>query len=279
MTLLPAPTIDHVVVNVRDRMDEAVAIYRRLGFHMTPRGFHTLGSVNHLAIFGTDYLELIGVPSLDTRRGDILQFPIGLNGLVFATENADATFAQLKAAGVPIEPGRSFSRPVETGDGTRDAAFRTVGLTPGVVPAGRLYFCQHFNRDLVWREEWRRHPNGVVGVQGAAIASAAPAALGTLLAAMFGATAVHPIAGGVRLVVGLASIDVVTPDEVARRFGDAAPGGDGRADYMAALSLRTRGLAQASAALEAGGIESVRTPERIVVSAGRTMGLALEFLA
>ena len=51
---LPVPTLDHVVVNVRDRIDAGLATYRRLGFTMTPRGYHTLGSMNHLAIFGTE---------------------------------------------------------------------------------------------------------------------------------------------------------------------------------------------------------------------------------
>jgi catechol 2,3-dioxygenase-like lactoylglutathione lyase family enzyme len=36
----PVPTIDHVVVNVRDRIDEAAETYRRLGFTLTPRGYH-----------------------------------------------------------------------------------------------------------------------------------------------------------------------------------------------------------------------------------------------
>ena len=33
----------------------------------------------------------------------------------------------------------------------------TVRLMPGTVPDGRLYFCHHFTRDLVWRDEWRHH--------------------------------------------------------------------------------------------------------------------------
>src|SRR5437764_693725 len=58
----PIPTLDHVVINVRDRIDEGAATYRRLGFTLTERGYHTLGSMNHLAMFGTDYLELIAAP-------------------------------------------------------------------------------------------------------------------------------------------------------------------------------------------------------------------------
>ena len=53
-------TIDHVVITVGDRLDAALAQYTRLGFDMTERGHHTLGSSNHLAIFGQDYLELLG---------------------------------------------------------------------------------------------------------------------------------------------------------------------------------------------------------------------------
>ena len=70
---LPIATLDHVVINARDDMDDAADIYRRLGFTLTERGYHSLGSINHLAIFGTDYLELIGLPrGATTGRLDLL---------------------------------------------------------------------------------------------------------------------------------------------------------------------------------------------------------------
>ncbi|MBV9248173.1 MAG: VOC family protein, partial [Acetobacteraceae bacterium] len=83
--VLPVPTLDHVVVNVRDRIEEGAQVYRRLGFTLTPRGFHTLGSINHLAMFGTEYLELIAAPAGESRRQEILSAPEGLNGLVFGS--------------------------------------------------------------------------------------------------------------------------------------------------------------------------------------------------
>ena len=58
--------------------------------------------------------------------------PLGLNGLVFGTDDSAAVFAALDAAGVPVEPPLQFSRPVELPDGARDATFRTVRLKPGV---------------------------------------------------------------------------------------------------------------------------------------------------
>lgn len=274
---LPIPTLDHVVVNVRDRIDAGAETYRRLGFTLTPRGYHTLGSMNHLAMFGTEYLELIAAPPNATGRQEILAMPDGLNGLVFGTEDADATYRALHAAGLPVEPPQQFSRPVALAEGTRDAAFRTVRLAPGTVTAGRLYFCQHLTRDLVWRDAWRHHANGTIGVIRAVIAATDPSVLGGLFARMFGDDTVRQTPEGCTLAVGLSRFDVVTPPALQRAFGDAAPSGDGRDTFMAALTLRTRALEAVAASLSAGGVAAQREAHRIVVPAGSAFGATLEF--
>jgi hypothetical protein len=277
---LPVPTLDHVVVNVRDRLDDALETYQRLGFTMTPRGYHTLGSMNHLAIFGTDYLELIAAQPGETRRPEILASPFGLNGLVFGTEDSASVYAALRDAGVPVHPPLQFSRPVELTGGSRDATFRTIHLSPGTVPSGRVYFCHHFTRDLVWRDEWRHHPNGAVAVARAVIVARDPSSLGALFARMFGDGAVRRTGDGYSLAIGLSRFDVITPGDVARGFGDAAPAADGRDEYMAALTIRTRSLDGAAAALQTGNIGGVRrTAERIIVPAAETFGVTLEFIA
>jgi hypothetical protein len=273
----PMPTLDHVVVNVRDQIDAGLATWRRLGFTMTPRGYHTLGSMNHLAILGSEYLELIAAAPGETRRAEILAAPVGLNGLVFGTENSAAVYHALQAAGVPVAPPLEFSRPVELPDGARNATFRTVHLAPGTVPAGRIYFCHHLTRDLVWRDEWRHHGNGAIGILRAAIAARDPAVLAALFRRMFGDEAVQPDGGGYSLAVGLSRFDIVAPDQLARDFGDAAPIDD-RAEYMAALTLRTRSLERAASALAAGAVKGVRREaDRIVVPATETFGVTLEF--
>ncbi len=276
--VLPVPTIDHVVVNVRDRIDEAADTYRRLGFTLTPRGYHTLGSMNHLAMFGTEYLELIAAPPGDTRRPEILTSPEGLNGLVWGTEDANRTYEALRAAGVPIEPPQQFSRPVELPGGPRDATFRTVHVTPGTTPAGRLYFCHHLTRDLVWRDEWRSHANGVIGVIRAVIGAQDPTSLGRLFVRMFGSEAVRDIPDGCRLLVGLSQFDVITPDALRFGYGDAPPDSDGRSEYMAGPTLRTQSLEAVSQALDAGAIEGVQDQDDcIVVPASAAFGTMLEF--
>lgn len=277
---LPTPTLDHVVVNVHDRMDEAQALYGRLGFTLTPRGYHSLGSINHLAIFGTDYLELIGTPPDGGARRDILGWPMGLNGLVWGTDDSAAVSAALTAAGVECSPPNEFTRPVELPGSTRDAVFRTVRLPNETTPAGRLYFCHHFTRDLIWRDEWRNHANGTVGVLESVIAAEDPARLASLFRRMFGDAAIRPVPGGFRLVVGLSRFDILDPRELIARFGAAVPAAQGRREWMAALVLRTRDVAMAAYALRAGGIAlAENTADRVLVGPDQAMGVTLAFVA
>lgn len=274
----PVPTLDHIVVNVRDRIDDAANTYRRLGFTLTPRGYHTLGSMNHLAIFGTDYMELIAVKPGDNSRPEIMEAPFGVNGLVFGTEDATATYEALRRNEVPIDPPHQFSRPVEAGGTTRDAIFRTTRLPRSAAAAGRLYFCQHLTRDLVWRDEWRRHANGAIGIARAVIAAEEPEILGGLFAHMFGTATVRPTDDGCSLMLGLSRFDIVHPAALWEMFGGAAPDSRGRRDYMAALTFRTLSLDAAETALEAGHIRGVdRIGTSVLVPATEAFGVTLEF--
>ncbi len=274
----PTPTFDHVVVNARDQLDQAQAAYQRLGFTLTPRGFHSLGSMNHLAIFGTDYLELIAVAGGQSARQDILEDPFGLAGLVFGSEDAVASHAALVERGVPAGPPNEFTRPVALADGARDARFRTVHIHPAEGRPGRLYFCHHFTRDLVWRDEWRQHANGATGIVRAVIASADPGILSALFARMFGAAAVHAVEGGHALTMGAGRIDILEHAHAGAQFGAAAADPAGRPHYMAGLTLRTKQLAMTGAALQAGGIGLAHSPGRIVTPAAAAMGCPIEFV-
>lgn len=276
MTDAPIPVLDHVVVNVQDRMDEAQAIWTRLGFTLTPRGHHTLGSINHLAMFGTDYLELIGIPP-GGERLSIMGWPLGLNAVVFATEDAAETHATLVARGIACLEPRDFSRPVALPDGARHAAFRTANLDRSQSDAGRFYFCQHKTRDLVWRDEWRRHANGTTGVIAAIHCAADPVTAARLYERMFGAEQLTAIQGGRRLTMALSALDVIDPPTLAALYGDAVPDAAGRDTYLAALVLRSPDLDRAAAHLQAAGIAHVRTQARLIVPARETMGVTLEF--
>jgi hypothetical protein len=277
---LPAATLDHVVINARDDMDHAADLYRHLGFTLTERGYHSLGSINHLAMFGTDYLELIAVPKgAASGRLDLLDYPFGLNGLVFGSEDSTVTYNELSKVGVPVEPPVEFTRPVKADGKERDARFRTVRMKAGVVPYGRVYYCHHFTRDLVWRDEWRHHGNGTVAVARAVIVEPDPAAGAKLYADMFGRESVRDIKGGKSVVIGNSRFDIVTEAELKAQFGEAAPDAEGRKAYMAGLTFRTVSGQKAAAALKEGKIGGVvESAGRIVVPAKQALNAVLEFI-
>ena len=278
---LPAATLDHVVINARDDMDRAADIYRRLGFTLTERGYHSLGSMNHLAMFGTDYLELIAVPKgATTGRMDLLTFPFGLNGLVFGSEDSAVTYESLSKVGVPVDPPVEFTRPVKVAGKEHDARFRTVRMKAGVVPYGRVYYCHHFTRELVWRDEWRHHANGTVAVVRALIVEPDPAAGAKLYADMFGVEAVRDIKGGKSVVVGNSRFDIVTEAElkVAVRRCRARCRRAARPTWPASLSARSPSQ-KAARALQEGKIAGVvQTSGRLVVPAKQAVNAVLEFV-
>jgi len=230
---LPRPVFDHLVVNARERLDAAEACYRALGFHLTPRGYHTLGSINHCAVFGTDYLELVGIGNhVPKPRIELLRFPEGLNGIVFAINDAAGLYTTLSSRGAPVDPPADFSRPVQLPDGPHEARFRTVAVKAEAAPYGRVYFCQHFTPELVWRDEWRGHANGATAIARAVILSPDPDKTAGLYRQLFGEAAVKPVQGGFSLAVGDATLDMVT-----QAWGITAGG----ADRLLGLSIRTRG--------------------------------------
>ena len=252
------PALDHAVISVRDRMDEAVEVYRELGFRLTPRGRHSLGSINHLAVFGDSYLELIGYePGAETVRPEILTAPLGFNALVLATADADATRDALLQRGVAADPPLEFSRPVEIAGARRDARFRTVRPAGEAPPFGRLYFCQHVTRELVWREEWLTHANGAASITRAVIASSEPRLSARYFARLFGAGAARAVEGGFDVALANARVEIVDAALLAARYGDAMPDPEGRSDFLAVLGLRAG--------------------KNRVVPAGAAMNVCLEF--
>ena len=280
-----SPRLDHVVISVADQLDESLARYRQLGFQLTPRGHHSLGSSNHLAIFATDYLELLGYEPKNAERAAERWGPelnaIGLTGLAFKTDDADALYSDLAARGVKLDgdEAKAFFRPVELPDGSeREARFRTVRIDPAAIDNGRIFFCQHLDPDLVWRAEWQQHANGAIGISQFVIAAKDPAQSVALLARSVGDAVVTDIEGGKRVTASETEIDFLTPEAVQARFGDTVQIDEDGKDRTVALVIRTRSLADAARAFQNGGITGVQERgTRLMVPASVAYGVALVF--
>jgi hypothetical protein len=272
----PTPVLDHVVIDARDRIGEAEQCFTSLGFLLTPRGRHSLGSVNHLAMFTTSYLELLGFGEDGTARPELMPFPVGLNGLVFKTADADLVHREAAAAGLPVLPVQSFSRPVVLNGATGDARFCTTRLDPIKVAMGRVYFCEHQTPDLVYPPEWQSHPNGASGIARVVVATGDPPRTAALFRHLFGGDAVDDRDGRQVMTAGTARVELVTPDVVAAEFGEAVAEPLGRAEYMAALGVRVRSLPAATQQLRS--VQGLRVePHRLVVPAGGAFNTTIAF--
>jgi catechol 2,3-dioxygenase-like lactoylglutathione lyase family enzyme len=273
----PPASLDHVVIDVRDEMDEATRIYRALGFQLTPIGRHSLGTINHLAMFDSNYLELLGYErGVTDIRADVASYPPGLNGLVFGTEDSAATYAAMKANGVPIQEPVEFFRPVDLPDGTKeDARFRTVRLPRGTIPGVRAYFCHHLTKHLVWRAPWLNHANGTHTILGVVIIAQDPAETIAVFEKMFGAAALSRQSDALRLTMSNATIDIIDAATFQRRYGDTGPAPQDRTTYMAALILKPSAGVDVARALHG---SSVAVGGARVVPAGKACNATLVFV-
>jgi hypothetical protein len=274
--------IDHVVIYAKNALDDVVAQYKRLGFNATPRGHHSMGSSNHLIIFDTDYIELLGVePHNVTKFGNGWNHPTGLSGLVFKTVNAVALWKRLSASGVPLEGNEpdTFFRPVDLHDNqVHNAYFRIVRLALDSIPNGRVFFCEQQTPELVWRSEWQQHPNGANGILEYVYITEEPTALAALLDSAVGPGLVTHIQHGLRIQLGRTAVLFLSPEAIAARYGANAielPPNDTRA---IALTLSTHSLQSTHDALSRGKIKDVRTiGDRIIVPTPQAGGTILSF--
>lgn len=164
-------SLDHLVINTRFNLEPYRAFFSTLGFTLTPKSHHSLGSVNHLILFQDTYLELIGLERDGPVRKDIMESRMGIDGLVWKMDGEESVLNDLEKAGLRAMAPQRFSRQVENGD---KAEFIAVRLEPGQFAEGRVYFCRHLTPDLVWQPAYMTHANGVSGIGKLTIAASDP---------------------------------------------------------------------------------------------------------
>ncbi|WP_413722560.1 VOC family protein [Sodalis sp. RH24] len=273
------PVIDHAVINVDDHLDDARALFLRLGFQLTARGHHSMGSSNHLAIFGENYLELLGYEQDNTGAAKGLwQPPLGLAGLVWKTGDAGAAFRQLQACRLAAEPPTAFSRRVTLPDSRIvEARFCITRIDARRIPNGFSFFCQHLTPDAVWQPAWRQHPNGVQDLCGFVMVADDTENAMQIYAQLFGPQhAFSKMGGEYFLQAGKTRLRFITPEQARQAF-IALPEDYAGETRMSALEFRVSSLAQVRAVLEKGDIRFSATHNRVVVSPAAAFKVTLSF--
>jgi catechol 2,3-dioxygenase-like lactoylglutathione lyase family enzyme len=267
--------IDHVVVLVRD-LDKARDAYARMGFTTTPRGFHTLGSQNHCLMFGRDYVELLAVPKTHPAMQhytDFLAKGEGLAAVALGTDDAAGLQIGLAADGIAAEAPLEFSRPVQ---GLGDARFRIVQLPADASPGCRMFACQHFSRDLVWRPEYQAHANGVQEIAAIGVVAEDPPGAAATYAKLLGAKP-QPIAEGLVVQTGSAPIAIASRWKLGHRLQGVGLPLRPR-PLAAALFVRVTDRARAASVLRRNGIAPIALADgSFAVSAQDAHGVAVVF--
>jgi len=270
--------IDHVVIAVRD-LDSTQDTFKRMGFTLTPRGHHTLGSQNHCVMFGHDYFELLMVPQRLPGREyyyDFARIGDGLAAVALKTDNARGAFGELSAAAFAPSDPVDFSRPVQTPEGTTVASFRITQLGLEQTPGGQVFLCQHFTRDAVWRPEYQTHANTATGLAAIAILSADVAATAAAYERLFDVKA-KAINEGLLINTGDTPIAVVSESALGKRLPEVWISARHQ-PCMAALFIHVTDRNAAERSLRAGGLHPLRMPDgSVAVGAAEAHGVAIIF--
>lgn len=271
--------LDHAVIRVDD-LEGAAEDFANMGFTLSPRGLHSLGTRNHCLMFGFDYIELLWVPPgvaapfYAQIAGDVE----ALSGVALKTDSAGIVRDAWEKAGLQPEPLLSFSRPVEVEPGiAQDARFSVVALPPERAPGVRAFACQHFTPQLVWRPGYRRHRNHVTGINKIVLRSADPAAAALLWGRVFDVPP-HPIPGGYAINTGAAPVVVLDADALHKQLPGVALPDSSASSTVAAIYLSTPEVRAAAATLGLGGFHPVNLADgSVALGADEAHGVAIVF--
>jgi catechol 2,3-dioxygenase-like lactoylglutathione lyase family enzyme len=282
--MAPLARLDHVVIAVAN-LDVAAAAYRKFGFTLTPRGLHEgKGTGNNCIMFGSTYIELLGVVDASGAEGRLAQRVTkrGEGGIAIAygADDADKVYRDLRAAGVEAEAPNDLARPLEL-DGKREMVrFRNVMMPGLTLPETMQFVCTHQTPELTRaRHEWQLHPSGATGVAKIIVGHDKPHdALGEF-AALFGENreAVQlGVPGQADAMLDNAKIAVQSRAEIEKTYGKDALAGAPWPGIVG-LEIRVNEVDAVGAMLDMGRVPHRETKHGVIVPASAAHGVFLEF--
>lgn len=282
----PVTGIDHTYLLVRD-LDASAALYRKLGFTLSPRGLHSAekGTGNYTIIFQDDYLELLGIVTETDgnlpQRERLATAGEGLQAVANRTNSADEAKEALDRLGIATGQVSAFSRPLPLPDGSSGvASFRTLTFDPASVPLGHFFLCQQQTRDMVYRPELQQHANGAVALGGIIGIAAKPRDVAETYARFYADGRVSDAEGGFRVHTGENSAPLLFVDRAAAQAlfpeQDLAQTPEGG---YAALRIVVADAGQTRAVLKEAGVPFTDTNRgSIVVAPQFASGAIVEFI-
>jgi catechol 2,3-dioxygenase-like lactoylglutathione lyase family enzyme len=259
--------LDHVGVAI-ESLEAGRAAYARLGFRLTARSQHAgsrtpgapvepWGSGNHCAMFGSGYLEVVGLtdPTLYTSVRAMVSKYQGLHIVALGCKDADQAVRALTAAGVRADAPRTLERDTAFGahdESVRRARFRNVHLDRAAYVEARFLVIEHLTRDLLWQPHLLSHPNGALALAEVHFCAADAQATARNLARLTGGSITSSSPG--RVVLALRAGRLIVRDPAI--WGQEGPGsGTTELPCPVGFGIQVGSLAATRDCLAASGIE------------------------
>ncbi|KAB2851674.1 MAG: VOC family protein [Hyphomicrobiaceae bacterium] len=277
-----ATGIDHVLVLASD-LEAAAGRYERLGFTLTPRGAHLgQGTHNRCVMLEDQYLELIAVhePSDKNRNWQdrLLTFGEGLSAIALATGDEIAAEKALRQEGLGQGERMRLSRPIASAGGDRAAEFGIVRVATGAVPWLKLFFCRHYNPDLVWQPRWQAHANGARRIEEVVAVDPTPGRAVEVLRKLAGPAAVTVAEGEVRARLGGTTVAILTAEKYAEWSGGLDLETARSRTGLVGATIAVDDLPRASRVVEASGVFMVGGADWIIIPPTQTSGVMLKLV-
>lgn len=167
----PLRSLDHVIV-VTDDLNRSAEEWEALGFDLTLATHHPMGTGNRLAIFGSTFIELLGItrPEYLNEVGERLSTGFlkmrgggGGSAIAFLSTDQDEDVADFSERGAPNIIAGHFERPVTLPDGRESAAVVDTVTTHHPDIGQIMLFTSHQKvSEAIWQPAWQQHPNGTV---------------------------------------------------------------------------------------------------------------------
>jgi hypothetical protein len=192
-------------------------------------------------MFEGHYLELIGLPlQTEVLRREVLESPLGLNGLVFKAGDIDTCISRLRESGLTMLEPQSFSQPVSIDGVEQLARFRTARTAPELFEAGRVYYCQHYTPELVWHHQWMTHANGCSGLSELVVVTGTIETDVSRYAKAAQAPAEKRESGVWTIdLVDAFRITLLSPARYLERYGELGVEANGRNSFFGAIVFKT----------------------------------------
>ena len=282
--------IDHLVIAAHD-LDELSALYRRLGFTVTPRAHHDWGTDNALVQLQGNFLELLTVAHpeklLPERAGHFdfgrhnqrfLTSRQGMSMLVYESLDALADREEFIERGLPDWANFHFSREAKLPDGgTATVSFSLAFASEPSMPLTGFFTCQQHAPELFWKPQYQEHANTAQVVSEVIMVADAPSELGDYLAAMQEPESLAMASDHVQIDTPRGVVSVLSPSAAQGRFGPLSGLDASTEPRFLGFAIQVADIGKAEQVLSSAGVAYSQRDGRLQLAPAVTSGSLVEF--